>query len=85
MKDGLSIFGAIALIVLITIFSPFINFVLCCFTGWLIKITFGATLCNGLALIGINLSPSSLPLLCGTLGVVGSFFKSTTTIRNKEK
>ena len=81
MKDGLSIFGAITLIVLIIIFSPFINFILCYFTGWLIKITFGAILCNGLALIGINLSPSSLPLLCGTLGVVGSFFKSTIRVR----
>ena len=81
MKDDLSIFGAIALMVLLIIFAPFINFILCYFTGWLIKITFGATLCNGLALIGINLSPSSLPLLCGTLGVIGSFFKSTTTVR----
>lgn len=81
MKDDLSIFGAIALMVLLVVFAPFINFVLCYFTGWLIKITFGVTLCNGLALIGINLSPSSLPLLCGTLGVIGSFFKSTTTVR----
>lgn len=81
MKDDLSIFGAIALMVLLVIFAPFINFILCYFTGWLIKITFGATLCNGLALIGINLSPSSLPLLCGTLGVIGSFFKSKTTVR----
>lgn len=83
MKDGFAIIGVVLTTILLLIFSPFINFILCYFTGWLIKITFGATLCNGLALIGVNILPESLPLLCGTFGVIGSFFKTNVRV-NKE-
>lgn len=64
------------MIILLIVFGPFLNFVWGYFIGWLIQNTFGLTLCNGLSMIGISITPNSLPLLCGTLGVIGSFFKS---------
>jgi hypothetical protein len=67
------ILGAVALI----IFIPLLNFVSGWVVGWLIKITFAPTFLSGLSLIGINIDSNSIPLFCGTLGVLGSFFKNT--------
>lgn len=39
---------------------------------------------RGLGVLGLNIAKDSLPLVCGTLGVVGSFFKSTTINRKKD-
>lgn len=74
---------SIVIIILLIIFEPFINFLLGYFTGWLIENTFGLTLCNGLQMLGISITPNSLPLFCGTLGVIGSFFK-TSNYNNKK-
>ncbi len=81
---GLEVFGAVILLILIVLVSPFVGF--CCgwLTGWIIKVTFGATMVNGLGLLGLNIAKESLPLLCGTLGVIGSFFKNTTVNRKND-
>lgn len=81
-------FGCLEIIIVtiaMIIFSPFIDFILCYFTGWLIKITFGNAICSGLLLLGINVSLNQLPLLFGTLGVIGSFFKSTSITRKSDE
>ena len=82
---------AIILIILGTIVlifaSPFINFVLGWIVGWLIKIIFGTIFISGLKLIGIDISIDMIPLLCGTLNLIGSFFRSSAPIdfkNNKE-
>lgn len=81
---ALGCFGVIVLAILLILASPFIGF--CCgwVTGWIIKVTFGDTMIQGLGLLGLNIAKESLPLVCGTLGVVGSFFKSTTINRKKD-
>lgn len=83
IDDIIAAFGALCLVIVIIIFAPFIGFIMSYFTGWLIKITFGPTLCKGLAILGLAIVPEQLPLMCGTLGVIGSFFKSITKIKNK--
>lgn len=81
---GLEAFGAVILLILLVLVSPFVGF--CCgwLTGWIIKVTFGATMVQGLGLLGLNIAKESLPLLCGTLGVIGSFFKNTTVNRKND-
>ena len=83
ISDIIAALGTLCLAVVIIIFAPFLNFIMSYFTGWLIKITFGPTLCKGLAILGLAIVPEQLPLMCGTLGVIGSFFKSITKIKNK--
>lgn len=85
MEDAVGCLGAITLAILLVVFSPLINFVLAFFVGWLIKITFGAIFCQGLALLGINIPPAMIPLFCGTLGVISSFFKTTVNFKKADK
>lgn len=76
----LTILGAIGLVVVVILFAPFLNFILGYFIGWLISKTFGATLLAGLKLLGLNITITQLPLLCGTLNVIGSFFRNSKEI-----
>ena len=85
MEDVFDFLGVISLAILLVIFSPLINFGLAFFIGWLIKITFGAVFCQGLALLGINISPAMIPLFCGTMGVISSFFKSAVSFKKADK
>lgn len=39
---------------------------------------------QGLGLLGFNIAKESLPLMCGTLGVISSFFKNTTVNRKND-
>ena len=73
------ILGALALIV----FSPFLSFACGWLIGWLIKIVFGATLVTGLKLLNINIDVGSIPLLCGTLNVIGMFFRNVSMRSSK--
>lgn len=75
----MEVFGAIVLVILILIFQPFLCYLIGWITGHFIKWIFGATFISGLALLGINIAPDSIPLFCGVLGVIGSFFKSVST------
>ena len=61
------------------IFFPFLYFIGGWITGFLIKLIFANTFINGLSLIGLSLKPDDIPLFCGILGVIGSFFKSTVS------
>lgn len=69
--------GFIILAIGIVIISPFLNFCVGWIVGFLIKLIFGATFIEGLSMININITSESIPLLCGTLAVIGSFFKSS--------
>lgn len=60
--------------------SPFIAFAEGWLVGWLIKIIFGTIFVSGLNLIGINITVNAIPLLCGTLNLIGSFFRPGTDI-----
>ena len=75
----MELFGAIVLVILMIVFSPFLYFAAGWVTGHFIKWIFGATFISGLTLLGINIAPDSIPLFCGVLGVIGSFFRSVNT------
>jgi ribose/xylose/arabinose/galactoside ABC-type transport system permease subunit len=81
--EALSCFGLIMLVVAVLIFSPFISFICGWITGWLIKITFGDTFIQDLSMLGLSFNKEALPLFCGTLGVIGSFFRHTAVKKNK--
>ena len=82
--EVMAIIGALAMLVGIVIIAPFINFAEGWIVGHLIKWIFGATFVSGLAMLGIHTSPpESIPVFCGVLAVIGSFFKSTTINRKK--
>lgn len=80
----MAIIGALAMLIGIVIIAPFINFAEGWIVGHLIKWIFGATFVSGLAMLGINISPESIPVFCGVLAVIGSFFKNTTINRKKD-
>lgn len=79
---GLSIIGLITLIIVIIFIAPWLSFWLAYFGGWIAKITIGKYLVSGFSLIGLNLSIDSIPLLAGTLGWIGGFFKAISTSKN---
>lgn len=47
--------------------------------GWIIRLIFGGYITNGLNLLlgTARFEADHLPMICATLGVVGSFFKTT--------
>jgi hypothetical protein len=71
--------------ILIILICPFIDFALGYIIGLIIKITFGGAFIAGLKLLGINISADSIPLLCGTLYLIGSFFRSTNSNNKNPK
>ena len=87
ITDGFTILGAVAFIVFIVFIAPWINFWFAYFGGWIAKLLIGKYLVKGFALIGITLSIDKIPLLAGTLGWIGGFFKvkNINTNKNKDK
>lgn len=85
MEDLTEVIGAIALICLLFLVLPFINFWLAYFGGWIAKLVIGTKLAAALNILfnTTYFTAEMLPMMAGALGWVGSFFKSTTTIKNK--
>lgn len=77
-------YGCLALIlsvVILAILMPLLNWVCGYITGLILKWLIGDTIVYGLNYLfnTTRFTPNMLPVACGTLGVVGSFFKSTST------
>jgi hypothetical protein len=64
----------IIIIILLAILVPIIAFAEGWIIGWFINKIFGITFCAGLALLHINISPDSIPLVCGVISVIGAIF-----------
>lgn len=65
---------------LITLFIlPWLGFWLSYFCGWVAKITIGKYLVAGFNYLGFPLVLDKIPLVAGTLGWIGGFFKAITT------
>ena len=84
--------GLILFIILTEAVLVGINFLEGYAVGWLAAQMFYGIICAGFALIGLSISPASIPLLFGILNVLGSFFRpstvkelSTETVLNKEE
>ena len=70
----------------VTIFSPVIAFGISYFIGWIMSLCIGGVVANGLNMIFATdrFTPEVIPLFCGTMGLIGSFFrKSNGTITNE--
>jgi hypothetical protein len=80
--------GIVALIGLAALFfiAPLIGLLFGILTGWVLELVCGDYVANGLnVLFGTDrFSSELLPRVFGVLGVIGGFFKSTTTIRSDE-
>lgn len=87
MKEFMTVVGAIVMIILLFLIMPFINFWLAYFGGWLAKITIGGKLAAALNLLfnTTYFTAEMLPMMAGALGWIGSFFKSTSTIKKNSK
>ena len=77
------------IIVLIAIFiaaiiSPFIVFWVCYLGGFIVKWLIGNVLVQGFALFGLILPVEKIPLACGTLGFVASYFKTNSKCKYKK-
>ena len=82
---GLSVVGFIALIIVLLIVSPWIAFWLAYLGGWFAKILIGEHLVKGFAMIGIAISTEKIPLIAGTLGWIGGYFKSVNYASKSSK
>lgn len=78
--------GLIILFIVLGFISPMLSYFLGYIAGQFIEWTIGDQVINGLNLLfnTTRFSPHMLPMICGTLGVVGSFFKSSANIKTKD-
>ena len=85
LEDFAVIIGVIALIAFAVIVGPFIGFWLAYFGGWIASLTIGDILCRGLNSLfqTTHFTKEMLPLFAGTLGWIGGFFKSVSTVKSK--
>jgi hypothetical protein len=78
--------GAILLFIVVIIFGPALSYFFGWITGHLLSWVCGDTVINGLNYLfnTTRFTVDMLPTICGTLGVIGSFFKSTSTVSSKK-
>lgn len=75
------IFIKLVIIFLCSIFiMPFVWFGVGAFIGLILKITIGGLLETGFSLFNLNITRADLPILCGTISVIASFFKNTIKV-----
>lgn len=82
MKDSKTtqtIITIIAVLIATYIIVPFLVFWLGYLGGIFIKWTLGSILVKGLALLNLSVSIENIPLFFGTLGLIGSYFKTTVS------
>lgn len=84
-KESIECLGTIIIFIAIIVCMPLISFGMGFIIGLLIKWIFGEVFVSGLSLLGINILVSDIPLICGVLNVIGSFFRSSTRTVNKRK
>lgn len=81
MKSKKELFIKLIIIFLLSIFiMPFVWFGVGAFVGLILKITIGGLLETGFSLFSLDITRADLPILCGTISVIASFFKNTINI-----
>lgn len=79
-------FSAVIVTVILLIISPALNYFFGWLTGVILQWLIGDTVINGMNYLfnTTRFTVDMLPTICGTLGVIGSFFKSSmSTSSNK--
>lgn len=85
MKETMGCFTAVLLLIVAIILGPVLYYFGGWITGHILKWFIGDTVVNGMNYLfnTTRFTTDMLPVTCGTLGVVGSFFKSTHTTTSK--
>ena len=78
--------GLVLTLILLLIFGPVLYYFGGWITGHLLSWFIGDTVVNGMNYLfnTDRFTVDMLPTICGTLGVIGSFFKSTSTTSSKK-
>ena len=87
MEDLMTVVGAVVVICVLFVIMPFISFWLAYFGGWIAKLVIGTKLAAALNILfnTTYFTAEMLPMMAGALGWIGSFFKSTTTVKKNSK
>ena len=86
MKETTGCFGWLITLILLLIISPVLNYFCGWLTGVILQWLIGDTVVNGMNYLfnTTRFTTDMLPTICGTLGVIGSFFKSTSSSSSKK-
>lgn len=86
MKETAGCFGWLITLVLLVIVEPVLYYFFGWLTGVILQWLIGDTVINGMNYLfnTTRFTTDMLPTICGTLGVIGSFFKSTTSSSSKK-
>ena len=86
MKETAGCFGWLITLILLLIISPVLNYFCGWLTGVILQWLIGDTVINGMNYLfnTTRFTTDMLPTICGTLGVIGSFFKSTSNSSSKK-
>lgn len=86
MKETAGCLTLIITLVLLVIFGPVLSYFCGWLTGVILQWLIGDTVINGMNYLfnTTRFTTDMLPTICGTLGVIGSFFKSTTSSSSKK-
>lgn len=88
MKEAIGCFGWLIALILLLIICPVLSYFCGWLTGVILQWLIGDTVINGMNYLfnTTRFTTDMLPTICGTLGVIGSFFKSSTSSStSKEK
>ena len=86
MKKTAGCLTLIITLVLSVILGPVLSYFCGWLTGVILQWLIGDTVVNGMNYLfnTTRFTTDMLPTICGTLGVIGSFFKSTTSSSSKK-
>ena len=86
MKETAGCFGWLIILALLVIVEPVLYYFFGWLTGVILQWLIGDTVINGMNYLfnTARFTTDMLPTICGTLGVIGSFFKSTVSSSSKK-
>ena len=90
-NDNVKLFGGCfswsLVAILLIIFGPAMNYFFGWITGHLLSWVCGDTVVNGLNYLfnTTRFTVDNLPMICGTLGIIGSFFKNMSSTSYNKK
>ena len=86
MKETAGCFGWLIMLALLVIVEPVLYYFFGWLTGVILQWLIGDTVINGMNYLfnTTRFTTDMLPTICGTLGVIGSFFKSTVSSSSKK-
>ena len=86
MKETVGCLTWIITLILLVILGPVLNYFFGWLTGVILQWLIGDTVVNGMNYLfnTTRFTTDMLPTICGTLGVIGSFFKSSSSSSSKK-